>query len=387
MDTHVPGGVLLEPHGHLAGGQYPPIEVDAGIGLDLVRCAREGREEALAQRRELQRVEHGVDLLPVEGRVERELGRVVRQIEIAHQRVQPTVPQHVVEVVAQRLSRLARDLVDPIDDRLEAAVRVDPLGRRLGSDAGNPRKIVTGLADQGGDVGVELRQHAVLLLDRDRRHPREVRDPLARVEDRDVVADELQRVAVPGADQDLHALGLGAGRQRRDDVVGLEAVLVQVSDVERVQHLLDQLDLPGELGGRARPVGLVVGVLLGAERPARLVEGDAHVRGLLVSQHVDEHRGEPEDRVRALSRGGGEVLDRQREEGTVRHRMSVDQQESAHGSTLVGRADTVSRGGRRGGAATGAPRAGDRSRASPTTWSPGERAACRPRSHAEPRSG
>ena len=75
-----------------------------------------------------------------------------------------------------------------------------------------------------------------------------------RVEDRDVVADELERVAVARADEDLDPLCVGLGGDGRDDVVGLVAVELAVTDPERVEHLLDEWQLTAELVRvRARP--------------------------------------------------------------------------------------------------------------------------------------
>ena len=104
-----------------------------------------------------------------------------------------------------------------------------------------------------------------------------------------------------------------------------------------VEHLLDQADLALEVGsGVSRAAGLVLRVLLGAERLAGHVEGDHDVRGLLVAQHVDQHRREAVDGVGRLAGRGGEVLHRQREERPVCQRVSVEQQQERrrqrHGS-------------------------------------------------------
>ena len=87
---------------------------------------------------------------------------------------------------------------------------------------------------------------------------------------------------------------------------------------------------PGNSCGRLAAVGLVVGVLLGAERLAGDVERHADVGGLLVAQDVDEHRREAEHRIGVLPGGGREVLDREGEEGSVGDGMAVDQQQAVH---------------------------------------------------------
>ena len=57
---------------------------------------------------------------------------------------------------------------------------------------------------------------------------------------------------------------------------------------------------PRNSSGVVGAVGLVLGVRLGAEGLAGDVEGDRDVRGLLVAQQVDQHRGEAVDRVGGL---------------------------------------------------------------------------------------
>ena len=58
-----------------------------------------------------------------------------------------------------------------------------------------------------------------------------------------MVADQLERVAVAGADQDVKALVAAAPGQRRDSVVGLIAGHLDDRDPQRGEHLLDQRDL------------------------------------------------------------------------------------------------------------------------------------------------
>ncbi len=98
--------------------------------------------------------------------------------------------------------------------------------------------------------------------------------------------------------------------------------------MQRLQDLLDERHLAPERLGRGLPCALVAGQDLGAEGLAPGVERDGDVRGLLVPQEVDEHRGEPVDRVRVLPRGRREVLRREREERAVGHGVSVDEQEA-----------------------------------------------------------
>ena len=68
--------------------------------------------------------------------------------------------------------------------------------------------------------------------------------------------DQLEGVAVAAADQHVHAGGLGLGGQRGDHVVGLEAVLLDGDDPQRVEHLLDERHLALELVGLVERLAL-----------------------------------------------------------------------------------------------------------------------------------
>jgi hypothetical protein len=142
-----------------------------------------------------------------------------------------------------------------------------------------------------------------------------------------VLVDQLQRVAVTGADQHVHAGPDRLHGEGGDDVVGLVALGGEHRDVQRGQHLLDEADLASEVGGALAAVGLVLRVDLAAEGLAPHVEGDGQMGGLLVPQHVDEHRREAVDGVGRLPGGGGEVLHRQREERPVGQRVAVQEQQ------------------------------------------------------------
>ena len=144
------------------------------------------------------------------------------------------------------------------------------------------------------------------------------------------VGDELERVAVAGDDHDVDAVGRGARRERRDHVVGLDARHLQLADLERLEHLVDQRQLRREQIGGLLATGLVLGVELVAVRAAAgRVERDRDVIGLLVGDDLGEHRREAVDRVRDGSRLRGEV-GREREERPVRQRMAVEQEQFRH---------------------------------------------------------
>jgi hypothetical protein len=233
-----------QPVGHLAGLEPVHVEGEAGLVDLLLRLER--LEEPVAEHPELQAVEEGVHLLAVPG-THRQVRRGERKLEVADQGVELPVADHVVEVLAQALARLALDLLGAVDHVVEAVVGRQPLGGRLGTDPRDPREVVGGLTDQCGHLRVATRLHAVLLLDRGRGHPLHLRHTAHRVDHRGALVDQLEGVPVAGADQHLEVVGQSLRGQGADDVVGLEAHLLQEGDPQRVEHLLDQRDLALEL--------------------------------------------------------------------------------------------------------------------------------------------
>ena len=175
---------------------------------------------------------------------------------------------------------------------------------------GMPGRLSDGSPRSAANSGYCAGRQPVLLLDRSRRHPAHVADTTRVVEDGDPLVDQLERVAVAGDDQDVHAVRRGLGGEGRDDVIGLEALGAHDRDAQRVQHLADQRHLALEVGGGLGPASLVVGVGVVPEVAARDVEAHRDVGWCLVAQDVDEHRREAVDGVGRLPVGGAEVLDR-----------------------------------------------------------------------------
>ncbi len=102
----------------------------------------------------------------------------------------------------------------------------------------------------------------------------------------DAVVDELHQVLVGGDDG-----GGGAGFARlahigRDQVVGLEAGLLEARQVEGAHRVADQRELRDEVVRRVRPVRLVVGIELVAEGLLRLVEHHGEMGRPLLRLHV-----------------------------------------------------------------------------------------------------
>ena len=268
------GLVLLEPAGDLVRAEDGRVDLEhpaAALGGDRVApaasaaaLAAPGRPsgnvcvQAVAQHAELEGVEELVDRLAAPrrgGEVARGRADDLRR-QVADERGQLAVAQHVAEVLAQRVARLALDLVDPVDEVFQRPVLDDPLRRGLLADAGDGRQVVARVAAQRGEVRVLGRGQAVLLLQARGVVALHVGDAAAVVQDGRLVRDELERVPVAGDDQDVAAFRLRLGGQGGDDVVGLVAGGGQVPDAERVEYLEDQADLAAELVGglgAARP--------------------------------------------------------------------------------------------------------------------------------------
>ena len=114
-----------------------------------------------------------------------------------------------------------------------------------------------------------------------------------------------------------------------DDVVGLEAQQIDGFDPERGNHLAHQPHLLAEDVGGRLALRLVLGVGDVPERRLRAVEGDDHAVGVVILDEVDQHRREAEHCVGHLAARRRHV-GRQGEEGAVRERVAVDQQDGSH---------------------------------------------------------
>ena len=214
--------VLGQPGRQFARLERAAAHVEALVHLGIGRGQR--LEEAVAQHPELQVVEQAMDLVAVPRLHPQRVGRL-RQRHVLDQVGELAVEHHVRQVGAQRVADLALDGVDVVDQRLQRPVLGDPLRRGLLPHTRDAGQVVARVAAQRREVGVLLRGQPVLLDDGLGGEPGQLADALARVQNGDVVADQLQRVAVAGDHQHPVAVLLGLRGQRGDDVVGLETRL------------------------------------------------------------------------------------------------------------------------------------------------------------------
>jgi hypothetical protein len=220
------------------------VQLETALGLGLHRL--QVGVQPIAQHSELQRVEDSVHRLAVPA-LPLGIRRPDWQVEVVDQFVQFVVADHVGQTGAQAVAGLALDQVDVGDDAVDRSVRLNPLGGRLRAHARNAGEVVTGFAHQRGQVAVAVRPDTVPLRHRRWVHPCQVGNALARVKHRHVVAYQLERIPVAGADQHVEADRASLMRQRRDGVVGLVAGRLHHRNPQRGQDLFGQRDLAGEV--------------------------------------------------------------------------------------------------------------------------------------------
>ena len=305
-----------------AGFQRSPADVESLVDLRL--DGRQRVEQPVPQHPKFQLVEQLVDLVAIPGLHPQRVRRL-RQRHVPHQVGELAVEYHAGQIRTQRVADLAAHRVDVVDERLQRSVFGDPLRRRLLANSRDAGQVVARVAAQRGKVRILLGRQAVLLDHSRRSEPGQFANAFTRVEHGDVVADQLQRIAVAGNDQHLVALFFGLCRQRGDQVVGFEARLSEYRNTQCRKDFLGDVDLPAELVGGGRAVGLVFRVSLGAERLPRHVERGSHVGRRFVAQQVDQHRGEPVHRVGGQPALSFEILRGQRVERAIRQRIAVQQ--------------------------------------------------------------
>ena len=203
-------------------------------------------------------------------------------------------------VLAQALANLALDRVRLREQMVEVAVLQDPFLRRDLAHAGHPGDVVGGVPHQGQHVGDLPRGDAEEVA-----NSRLIQEPFAaRVVDAHVRGDQLQHVLVGRHDDGVVAPAHGLDRDGSDDVVGLVTGLLQDRNPVGFARPLDEGDLALQVLFHLGPVGLVRFVGLVADGLSRQVEGGRDGVGLVLAQHLLQHRQEAVNGVGGLARGG-----------------------------------------------------------------------------------
>ena len=177
--------------------------------------------------------------------------------------------------LAQVLAGEPADLIGLRDHALERAVLHDPLARGLRSDLVDARDVVDLIADQGEVVHDPVRRHAELGLD-----AFHVQLFIGHgVDPQRAFVHELRQVLVAGRDHGAPAAFRRLVGERRDHVVGFHALDGEERPAERLDRLVERLDLAREVVGHGGARRLVVGIHLVAKGPALGVEhGGARLR-------------------------------------------------------------------------------------------------------------
>ncbi len=320
------GGVVLGKK----GGSARAAGAIARTALGVVASAgAESAPEADRVEERVELVEVGVgaaERVPVEGLAVR-----AEDLHVGANRDELFGEAGVVGVVGHPLAgTFALEVGGVLDDRLDVAVLLHERHGRFLPDAGHAGHVVRRVADEGQEVDELARFEAAVLLGEGLgRLAVEGLALVRRAEHVDAVREELAEVLVGREDHGVDAFVLGALRERPDHVVGLDALGFEHGDVERLNEPLDERDVRLDLVRHRRPVRFVVLVELVAERrrAAELVEDDGDVLGLVVFEELEEGDREAVERPRVGAVGGRERGVLHREEGAVRQRHRIGEEQ------------------------------------------------------------
>ena len=211
------------------------------------------------------------------------------------------------------------------DDLLERAVLRDQLTGGLVPDPGDAGDVVRRVALQADEVRHLVGADAVPELDPLGRVDVDVRDAPRRHHQRDVLAAELERVPVGGDDTGADPGLVRARGERRDHVVRLPPLELEVRVAERLDDRAEVRELLAEqVGHRPAPLLVRLGDLRPVGRPG--VPRDRDAAGAVVGEELEEHVREAEERVRRLPVGRLQLLG-QREERAVGEVVAVDEEQ------------------------------------------------------------
>ena len=224
---------------------------------------------------------------------------------------------------------LGRHLVDSLVEGIDVPELGDELGRGLLADPGHPGNVVGRIALERLEIDHLAGHEAIPIGNLRGVVDDRVLDPRSRRHETGLVRDELEHVEIDGDDGRLETLLLGLQGQRADDVVRLVALELIARNAERLDDLADLGKLVGKVVGHLCPGGLVVGVLLVAERRAGEVERHRDIVRLQVRKAAQDDAAEPEyavDELASRRRQRGE-----REVSAIHEPEAVEQHQAFHG--------------------------------------------------------
>jgi hypothetical protein len=187
-----------------------------------------------------------------------ELRHLSRQVCIGQDRDQRARRGQPADGLAQVLARGAVDLLGVLQQVVERAILGEPARGRFRPHLLDARNVIDAVTDQHQIVDDPFRRnsetgdHARTI-----EAPRRTSVPAHRVQQFDLIADQLRQVLVGTDDHGAKALAAGTLSQGSDHVVGFHPGDFQHGPAERLHRLMDRLDLDGQIIGHRRAIGLV----------------------------------------------------------------------------------------------------------------------------------
>ena len=200
-----------------------------------------------------------------------------------------------VPVFREGCAQFSFYFVDVRVDVVKRGVIGDQLLRGLLSHAAYAGYVVRAVAGKRHVIDHLLRAQSELFLDLSFAVYLEFGDALLVRVYGDVAPDQLVRVLVAGDKHHLDVIRRARVRDRAENVVGLEILLLDLCNAEHRDHVFYFLDLAAQIVGHFLPVCLVVGIELKAKRLFRGIERDHDVVGLLLLDQLEEHSCESEN--------------------------------------------------------------------------------------------
>ena len=315
--------LVLSQHKLLPGGLSP------GDRLGLRARGRGGqrlveRVDPAQQPAELEPAEDLLQRGAVGRRRDERRGVDVERQVSTHRREQLRVAR-LIGMLSHGLAARGRQVLGMRDHLLERAVLRDQLPRCLVTDPGDPRDVVGGVTLEADEVRHLVGTHPVAELDALGRVHVDVCHAARRHHQRDVLAAELERVAVGRDHARPDPRLVRTRRERRDHVVRLPPLELEVPVAERLDDRPEVRELlPQQVGHRAAPLLVGLGDLGAVRRPR--VPRDRDAARLVVGEQLEEHVRESEQRVRRSAVGRLELFG-QREVRAVGEVVAVDEEQ------------------------------------------------------------
>ena len=184
-----------------------------------------------------------------------------------------------------------------LEHALERPVAGDQLGGGLVADPRDARDVVRGVALEADEVGHQPGRDPVARLDPLGGIDLDVGDATRGHHQADVGRAELERVPVGRDHAGADPGPVGARRERRDHVVGLPALELEVHVAERLDDRAEVRELLAQQARHLLALGLVgLGDLLAVHGAG--VPGDRDALRPVVNEQLEQHVHEPEQRVR-----------------------------------------------------------------------------------------